>query len=136
MRETKRKSMITTKWRKPPFDAVVVNWAGSMMQRSGIPDTLLITEGLHIWIEFKGSDTLVQPNQSKCHQEFQKQGIHVFIVRFVSDSLWLVDEQYQIKLRNIKFGAKLLFDVLLSLAKGGSQNVSQNFTPINGNGGR
>lgn len=118
VRETKRAGDVIYDWRHV-HKCKVFNLAGSKFQEAGIPDCVIITDGLHIWVEFKKDDKEPDPKQARTHYEMEKQGTHVYVVNFFNEEgqtkEWRVDDIYVIKFKLLKDGYKVLLDLLINL---------------------
>lgn len=124
MRETERSAKIIEHWRKSNF---VINVHGGAYQQAGLPDCCVIVNGFHIWIEFKGSKTRLTTLQNAIHEKMRKSGAKVFVVRFDSESEWIIDDRLLIKFRTMKEGSELLLKTLMELS-----NVPLQSSPIQG----
>lgn len=118
VRETKRASDVIYDWRHV-HKCKVFNLAGSMFQEPGIPDCVIMKDGLHIWVEFKKEDKEPNPKQARTHLEMEKQGIHVYVVNFFNEDNrnkeWRVDNLYTIKFKTFKDAYKTLLELLIKL---------------------
>lgn len=124
MRETERSAKIIEHWRKSNF---VINVHGGAYQQAGLPDCCVITNGFHIWVEFKDSKTKLTTLQNAIHEKMRKSGAKVFVVRFDSESEWIIDDRLLIKFRTMKEGSELLLKTLMELS-----NVPLQSSPIQG----
>lgn len=108
------------------LDCYVIKFGGSAYQQPGIPDSLIIKDGLHIFVEFKGPGTQLRPLQVNVIRDMKKHGAKVFVVRFVHSKLFLIDELYKIQFTKFSEGVKLLLDTLKELSVIRSQCVPEN----------
>lgn len=92
-----------------------IKLAGSVFQMAGLPDSLIIKNGIHLWIEYKVTDAELRGVQSSVHKQLAKQDVHVYVVRFMESNYWLVDEFYQLRFRVFREGVELLLNLLLEL---------------------
>lgn len=97
----------------------VINIAGNQFQKQGLPDFLILKDGIHIWVECKMEDEDIRPLQNAIHQQIKKNGVNVHILRFMGDKFWLLDGVFHINFKSFKEGVKLLLDVLTELEKKG-----------------
>lgn len=111
MRETERASKIIHELRYK-HKLFVINLAGSQCQMSGLPDCMILKDGVHYWIEFKQEDKNLQGVQVSVHKQMAAHGVHVYVVRFINDKFWLVDEFYNIKFKLFRDGVAELMHVL------------------------
>lgn len=114
MRETDLASKVIYELRHT-HNSFVINIAGSQYQQPGLPDCLIIKDGIFIFVEFKGEKTIIEPHQSRIMQQLEKQKVHAYIVRFLHQKEWLIDGTYSIKFNKFKDGVNLLLQTLLQL---------------------
>lgn len=113
MRETKRASDIIFRLRND-HKCFVINIAGGPHQMAGLPDCVIIKDGKHIWVEWKNGDSKgLNLAQARIHDQMEKQSVKVFVVVFLSDKEWLIDDLKSIKFNSLREGVKELLDVLL-----------------------
>lgn len=116
MRETQIKSKIAKELRSYK-SCYVITLSGSEYQTLGMPDLLIIKDGIHIWIECKGPDTPTKGHQKRVHQQMQEQGVHVYMLYFYHDDEWMIDNFYRIQGKTFDDRVKMLYDTLLSLSQ-------------------
>lgn len=119
MRETKLKSKVALELRKA-HECFVACFAGGEFQMSGLPDMQIVKDGLHIWIETKGPDTAVRPIQSRVHCQLRQQQARVFILTFLEDNRWVLEESgmgYQIQFKTFKEGVCTLYNTLMDICR-------------------
>lgn len=117
MRETAQASKVIKELRKYP-KTFVINIAGGMFQQAGLPDSLIIHDGIHIFVEFKGPDTAIEPLQLRIKQLLTLAGANVFIVRFNKPKQWTVEGICTITFDELEHGVKGLLEALIKLTKG------------------
>lgn len=115
MRETERATDILRLLHKN-HNCFVFNIAGSIYQTGGMPDCCIIPfQYREIWIEFKGPDTVLEPRQEAQIKKMRLQGANVFLVRFVGQKEWSIDDRFSIKFGKLAEGVSLLYHTLLGL---------------------
>lgn len=80
--------------------------AGSIYQPSGLPDRLIIKDGVHIFIEFKGENTMIRSLQRVTHDILRAHGARVYVVRFLKSGVFLINESQEIHYRNFLEGVE------------------------------
>lgn len=117
MGETKLKSKVALELRKA-HNCFVVCFAGGEFQMSGLPDMEIVKDGLHIWVETKGPDTVVEPLQNRVHCQLREQKARVFILTFLEEHRWILEESgfgYQIQFKTFREGVNVLYRTLLDI---------------------
>ncbi len=122
MRETALKSKVADELRKK-HGCFVVALAGSQHQQPGLPDLLIIKDGLHIYVECKGPETITRNIQSRMKVLLQQHGCNVFQLRFFEEKEWLIDNQFSIKFSKFAEGVKLLLDSLTKMIQPKSEHT-------------
>lgn len=117
MRETAQASKIVKELRTYPR-TYVINIAGGMYQQAGLPDCLIISNGVHIFVEFKGPNTVVEPLQLRIKQLLTFAGANAYIVRFDTPKQWTVVGECTLTFSVFEQGVKTLLEVLIKLTKG------------------
>lgn len=125
MRETERASDILKDLRKN-HGCFTFNIAGSFYQKRGMPDSCIIYNGINLWVEFKGANTPVEPLQIRTMNDMKKAGANVFLVRFIGEKEWLIDDLVHIKFNRRSDGSMLLLDALLKMCEKGDRDISTN----------
>lgn len=124
VRETKRGSDTIHHWRMVN-KCFVINLAGSKFQMPGIPDCVIIKEGMTIWVEFKDGDKSLEPIQIRRKKEMAAQGIHVFTVNFLEEKEWRIDDQYIVKFKKLTEAYERTLEVLIELHKSISRTMEE-----------
>lgn len=128
MRETEKAAKIYLELKKT-HGCFVFNIAGSIFQKRGMPDCLVISSGHYFWMEFKQLDEPIESAQAGVHRELAKQDVHVYVVRFIESNYWLVDEFYQIRFQTHREGVAMLWNLLQQLERN-KKCVSLVITPV------
>jgi len=97
MAETKLASKVVHELRYGGYECFVLNVAGGQFQMPGVPDILLISKGKHIFIEFKGPDTVIKKNQILVAKQLVEAGGKVFLVRFLEPDKWIINHRIWIE---------------------------------------
>lgn len=105
----------------------VVNIAGGKFQIPGLPDCLIIKDGIHIFVEFKGPKTPISAVQSRVKDLLKKNGAFVLTVQLF-DHNWIIDDLFSVKFRIFREGVEQLFRTIFSLHST-SKGISQQCVP-------
>lgn len=103
---------------KYKHNCIAINIAGSQFQMSGLPDFVVIKDKLHIWVECKIEDEPLKGNQFSIKKQFEKQGVHVYVLRFMDKHYWMIDEFYHIRFKVFKDAIAELLRVLTEIEEG------------------
>lgn len=133
MRETQRATDILKQLRDH-HDCFAFNIAGSYYQMRGVPDSLIIHNGIHIFVEFKGAKTVIEPLQHRIIEQMRSKGANVFIVRFAGPKEWIINDLYPVEFSTLKEGVANLFHTLLDLVKSRTTIQSYPIPTFNGYG--
>lgn len=64
-----------------------------MGNRAGIPDIYALHNGRHIWIEVKRANGRVSKIQNYVHDEMEKQGAEVYVVKSLAELIEILKEK-------------------------------------------
>jgi len=120
MTETSVTADIVSRLRKQ-HGCFVVNVHGGAYQMAGLPDILVIKNGVHLWLEFKTANGVLSGVQKSVHKQLRGNGASVFLIVFQEPKMWKVDDFYTITFRKVGDAVKTLLDLLLELNR--SENV-------------
>lgn len=126
MRETELASKIMTELRHK-HKCFVINIAGGRYQMVGLPDCLIIKDGIHIFVEFKGPRTPISAVQSKVKELLKTNGAFVLTVQLFEHN-WIIDDLFSVKFRIFREGVESLLSTIMSLhssSKNGKGGIQQ-----------
>jgi hypothetical protein len=116
MTETSLTANIVSLLRKE-HGCFVINVHGGPYQMAGLPDILVIKNGVHLWLEFKTANGVLSGVQKSVHKQLRGNGASVFLIVFQEPKMWKVDDFYTITFRKIKDAVRTLLDLLLELER-------------------
>ena len=117
MRETELASKVIKELRTYP-KTFVINIAGSQYQQAGLPDCLIISNGVFCFVEFKNPETAVEPLQLRMMDLMRNAGATCCLVRFYGKGEWIINNELCVRFTKFDQGVKALYITLMKIAKG------------------